>query len=205
MYRGMACHAPFESLLEIPHVTLSTPSILLITGIMAAGKSTIAQAVAVRLPKSVHLRGDIFRRMIVNGQAAIDPDLSDAAMAQLRLRYQIAAAAAEQYTQAGFTVVYQDVILGPILADVIDMLRFAPLYVIVLCPSPEVTAQRDLLRHKVAYESWTPHALDEALRQNTPRLALWLDNSNLSVQETVDTIFSQLDLAFVKPSSTEHS
>ena len=36
---------------------------------MAAGKSTIAQALAERLPKSVHLRGDLFRRMIVNGQA----------------------------------------------------------------------------------------------------------------------------------------
>ena len=43
--------------------------IILITGNMAAGKSTVAQALAERLPMSVHLRGDRFRRMIVNGQA----------------------------------------------------------------------------------------------------------------------------------------
>jgi adenylylsulfate kinase-like enzyme len=65
-------------------------SCLLITGIMAAGKSTIAQHIAKQLPQSVHLRGDVFRRMIVNGQAAIESPISEAAMAQLRLRYQIA-------------------------------------------------------------------------------------------------------------------
>jgi predicted kinase len=45
------------------------PQLILITGLMAAGKSTVAQRLAERLPKSVHLRGDVFRRMIVNGQA----------------------------------------------------------------------------------------------------------------------------------------
>ena len=45
-------------------MTFPAPSIILITGIMAAGKSTIAQALAEALPKSVHLRGDVFRRII---------------------------------------------------------------------------------------------------------------------------------------------
>ncbi|MEO8394773.1 MAG: adenylyl-sulfate kinase [Chloroflexota bacterium] len=76
-------------------MSLSTSSILLITGIMASGKSTVAQAVAERLPKSVHLRGDLFRRMIINGCAEIKPDLMDEAMAQLRLRYQLAATSAD--------------------------------------------------------------------------------------------------------------
>ena len=43
--------------------------IFLITGLMASGKSTVAQVLAERLPRSVHLRGDAFRRMIVNGQS----------------------------------------------------------------------------------------------------------------------------------------
>jgi deoxyadenosine/deoxycytidine kinase len=34
--------------------------VILITGNMAAGKSSVAQALAERLPKSVHLRGDVF-------------------------------------------------------------------------------------------------------------------------------------------------
>ncbi len=37
-------------------------STVLITGVMASGKSTVAQLLAERLEKSVHLRGDIFRK-----------------------------------------------------------------------------------------------------------------------------------------------
>ena len=49
--------------------TTDHPQLILITGIMAAGKSTVAQHLAERLPNSVHLRGDVFRRMMVNGRA----------------------------------------------------------------------------------------------------------------------------------------
>lgn len=40
------------------------PDVILITGAMAAGKSSLAHALAERLPQSVHLRGDIFRCMM---------------------------------------------------------------------------------------------------------------------------------------------
>jgi predicted kinase len=167
------------------------PGVILITGIMAAGKSTIAQGMAEHLPKSVHLRGDIFRRMVVNGRAEMQPDQADQAWAQLRLRYKIAASAADLYCEAGFTVVYQDVIIGEMLAEVVQHLRRWPLHVIVLCPSPDVAAQRDQTRHKTAYGSWTPDALDHWLRNETPRLGLWLDTSALTVEQTLDTIFAQ--------------
>ena len=51
------------------HNSGEDPRVILITGIMAAGKSTVAQHLAERLPRSVHLRGDVFRRMIVGGRA----------------------------------------------------------------------------------------------------------------------------------------
>ena len=35
---------------------------------MAAGKSTTAEALALKLDKCVHLRGDVFRRMIASGK-----------------------------------------------------------------------------------------------------------------------------------------
>src|SRR6266511_2446735 len=44
-------------------------AVVVITGIQAAGKSTTAQALAERLPRSVHVRGDVFRRMVVGGRA----------------------------------------------------------------------------------------------------------------------------------------
>ena len=64
--------------------------VIVITGAMAAGKSTVAELLASRLPRSVHVRGDAFRRMVVNGRADITPELTDEAADQLALRYDLA-------------------------------------------------------------------------------------------------------------------
>lgn len=179
-------------------MSIASPGVVVITGIMASGKSTIAQALAERLPTSVHLRGDVFRRMIVNGRAEMTPPLSDGATAQLQLRYQLAAQAAQGYCQAGFTVVYQDVIIGPVLEDVLAWLGSAyPIYLVVLCPTPEVTAAREAGRNKTAYRGWTPELLDQGLRETTSYLGLWLDTSDLSVDETIDAILAHLPEAAI--------
>ncbi|MBW4845322.1 MAG: zeta toxin family protein [Lachnospiraceae bacterium] len=44
-------------------------AIYLITGVMASGKSTVAELLASEFGNCVHLRGDIFRTMIVSGRA----------------------------------------------------------------------------------------------------------------------------------------
>ena len=173
----------------------NAPCILIVTGIMAAGKSTIAQKLAEQIPSSVHLRGDVFRRMIVNNQAKITPDTMDIAIEQLHLRYRLATTAAKQYYEAGFTVIYQDVIIGELLTEVVDMLAYLPLYLVVLCPSPEVVAQREAERDKTGYGAWTPQQLDDGLRLNTPKIGLWLDNSYLSVEESIKSIFEHIPAA----------
>jgi predicted kinase len=172
--------------------------VILLTGVMVAGKSTIAQHLAERLPLSVHLRGDVFRRMIVNGRAEMAPGFTESAWEQLRLRYRLAAAS-DLSCAAGFTVIYQDVIIGPILREVATQLGAkSPLRVVVLCPAPEVVAAREAARAKVGYSSWTPAELDHELRTNIPRVGLWLDTSALSVEETVATILARLNEAVVQ-------
>lgn len=169
------------------------PLIILITGLMAAGKSTVAQRLAERLPRSVHLRGDLFRRLIVNGQAPLDFTLSPEAVAQLHLRYTIARTVATMYLQAGFTVVYQDIILGQTLAEVVEQLQPYPLQVVVLCPQAEVVAKREAERSKRGYGDLAEVAsFQRVLLEETPRLGLWLDNSTLTVAETVDEILAHL-------------
>jgi adenylylsulfate kinase-like enzyme len=177
---------------------MQEPAIILITGIMAAGKSTVAQALAERLPKSVHLRGDLFRRLIVNGRVEMGFDLNEAALAQLNLRYQIAVEVAQRYVAGGFTVVYQDIIIGATLAELVDQLRRHPLYVVVLCPAPAVVAGRETGRAKRGYGNAGEIAsFDEVLRTQTPRIGLWLDSSRLTVDETVDHILANLAAALV--------
>jgi predicted kinase len=177
---------------------MNQPSIILVTGIMASGKSTIAQTLAERLPKSVHLRGDLFRRLIVNGRAEMGFDLSTEALAQLNLRYDITTTVAEMYLAGGFTVVYQDIIITQTLAEIVAKLRRHPLYVVVLCPDPAVVATREAGRGKRGYGNEVEiQAFDRVLRTETPQIGLWLDSSSLSVAETVDTILARIEEATV--------
>jgi predicted kinase len=168
-----------------------SPAVVLISGIMAAGKSTVAELLARRLPRSVHLRGDLFRRMIVGGRAEPTAELSPEAWRQLQLRYELAAAAADRYAAAGFTVVLQDVVLGAELPAMIERIRHRPLAVVVLAPRPEVVAARERDRPKQGYGDWPVADLDAGFRADTPRIGLWLDSSAQTPAETVDEILAR--------------
>jgi len=172
---------------------LSAP-IYLITGVMASGKSTVADGLAQRFPQSVHLKGDIFRRMIVRGQAAMSLELSPEAEKQLQLRYDIAADAAKRYADAGFTVVYQDIILGKTLEAVVAKFDGYDLKVFVLAPDADAVSYRELNRGKSGYRNRAEiDAFDKILREETPRIGTWIDSSKLTARETVDAILAASD------------
>ena len=175
----------------------SEPRLFVITGIMAAGKSTVAQALAERFDRSVHLRGDMFRRSVVSGRVEMSSDPSPEAIGQLTLRYELAALCADRYIEAGFVTIVQDVILGPMVTDVIGMFHTRPLALIVLAPTPQAVATRERDRVKVGYHHFSPAALDADLRERTPRLGLWIDTSEMTVDETVEHILDHQDDAIV--------
>ncbi|WP_029192804.1 AAA family ATPase [Paenibacillus harenae] len=164
------------------------PSLFLITGIMASGKSTVAQLLSERFEKSVHLRGDIFRKMIVRNRREVGPDSGDAELDQLKLRYRLTAMSADAYYGAGFNVIIQDVVIGPLLHDFISYLRNRPFTLVVLCPSVEAVERREAARSKKGYGLWTAAGLDRVLREETPKIGMWLDSTGLTPEETVNEI-----------------
>ncbi|MGW2259000.1 AAA family ATPase [Streptomyces sp. NPDC001780] len=175
-----------------PPQDAETNGVIVISGISAAGKSTVAQALAERLTRSVHVRGDFFRRMIVNGQVNMTADAPPEAVAQLRLRHRLAAASADAYCRAGFTAIVQDVLLGEHLAEITESITSRPLAVVVLAPDPEAVSERERKRAKSGYgPDWQPQDLDRILRDGTPRIGLWLDTSAQTVDETVDEILKR--------------
>ncbi|MFT0801019.1 hypothetical protein VSK91_06115 [Bacillus swezeyi] len=81
--------------------------IYIVTGIMASGKSAIAQLLSEQFEQSVHVRGDLFRKMIVKGSIDMSPDDPQGAAEQLKLRYTIAAKVAESITKKGSPSFYR--------------------------------------------------------------------------------------------------
>jgi adenylylsulfate kinase-like enzyme len=161
--------------------------VVFITGISAAGKSTVADLLAERFERGVHVKGDVFRRMIVAGREDMTVSPSEAALRQLGLRYKLGASTADAYFQQGFSVVVQDVVLGPDLVSYARSIRSRPLVVVVLAPRPEVVKQREAQREKVAYRVGH-HTIDQlcgVLRYETPRVGLWLDTSKQTPDEIV--------------------
>ena len=173
--------------------------VLLLTGISASGKSTIAELLAARFRRGVHVRGDQFRKMVRSGRADMTAQPSEEAWRQLRLRYRTAADVTDAYFDAGFSVVVQDIVLGTDLAAYVEMIESRPLMVVVLTPRVEVVEHREASRQKVAYRTGdlSPADLDHALRTETPRLGLWLDSSDQSPAETVEEIVRRSEEALV--------
>jgi Zeta toxin len=167
----------------------------LITGPMAAGKSSVARLLASQFERGVHLEGDVFRRGIVRGREEMTPDASPEAVEQLRLRYRLAAAAADGYFEAGFSVALEDVVAGPLLDDYRTMIRSRPCHVIVLLPSVEAVIAREAGRNPKGYGAWTVEQFYNSFVGGTPRVGLWLDTTNLTPEETVEEILSQTSSA----------
>lgn len=162
--------------------------LFLITGLMASGKSTISKMLAASLNPSVHLRGDIFRRMIISGRADMSETPSSAAMNQLHLRYQLTAESAKKYFDSGFSVVIQDNYYCTELPYMLDLLKGYPVQTIALCPDVSTIQQRETERTKKGYTGFEIEPLYNAFMTETPRVGLWIDSSNQTPQQTLDCI-----------------
>ena len=181
------------------HHPVDVPQVIVVTGVMAAGKSTVSQLLAERFSRAVHLRGDEFRRVVVRGRADMSPHGDPEAERQLALRHAIAAHSANMYAAAGFTVVVQDLFVGSSLRPFLDQINARPLSLVMLAPDVGTVMQREAERVKVGYgDLWSIRDFDHKVKTETPHIGLWLDSSQQTPDETVDEIVAKLPAARVQ-------
>lgn len=176
------------------------PVLIVVTGIMAAGKSTIARLLAQRFARGVHIEADALQQMIVSGGVWVSqPGVSQPgkpegeAARQLDLRLKNLCLLGRSFFEAGFTVVLDDVIMGERWRQLREELHDLPFFLVILAPSVEVVAsQRDRNRAKAPQgHAWAVY-LDHELRSTMSDIGFWIDTSEQTPEETVELILQYL-------------
>jgi predicted kinase len=179
------------------------PAIIVVTGVQAAGKSTVAGLLARRFARGVHVESDTLQRMIVSGAVwPREPGLpTGEAAEQLRLRLRNLCLLGRSFFEAGFGVVLDDIIIGERWDQLVAEMAGTPFSLVLLAPGVEAVMARDRARAKRTLgEEWARY-LDGELRKTMTGKGLWIDSTSLTTEATVEAIVRGLRLEGLTPQS----
>lgn len=175
-----------------------TGRLFVISGAQAAGKTTVGQALADALPRSVFIDGDTIGNVVASGKALMTQPPRIEAIEQLFLRYAGALTVADVYRSAGFDAVIADNIFGSYLDDFLMIAAPEPVHFVMLTPSVDVIRAREIARGKNAYrDGFTVEGLVDTIEHDTFRVGLWIDNTSLSPGQTVTRILRRTEDALI--------
>ena len=159
---------------------------------MGAGKTTVARRLAERLPLAAHIESDAFQDLIVSGGLHPHQEPRKEALRQLHVRTRNVSLVADSFFQSGIIPVIDDVVVyRERLREYVSLIRSRPLGLVMLAPPLQVSLARDAARTKKQVGHIWGH-LDEVMRNELLGSGLWIDNSDLSPDQTVDVILERI-------------
>lgn len=163
---------------------------LIITGVPAAGKSTVSRIVAQRLARAALLHGDSVNRLIVSGRVWALGEPSDEAASQVQLCNRNLCSLAANFADSGFTPVIDTVIPDRDQLDsFVSALSPRPVRLVVLAPSIEVCRYRNTVRPEREQFFFDDYeALSRNMTDAFGGLGWWLDTSAFTAEETAELI-----------------
>ncbi len=165
----------------------------LISGAPGSGKTSVADALARKYPKGVHLPMDDLRALVRSGLAS-PLEWNDETTLQFAIARRNAARLAADYVANGFTVVIDDVVREADMPHYVPFLGGLTPRKVLLSPSIFVVHRRNAQRTNKTFDTKVlePVAtrLHGQLIAGCPPDAGWtiLDTSTLSIDDTIDRI-----------------
>jgi adenylate kinase family enzyme len=177
---------------------VAVTDVFLIAGIPGSGKTTVARLLSRRFPRGAHIEADEIQNLITSGGLHPQEEPAGEALRQYRLRTTNVALLADSFARASIVPVIDDTVVERSrVAAYLSDLQARPLRLVLLAPPKEVALDRDRMRgYKQVGHIWG--YLDEVMRNEMEGLGVWLDNSTLTPEETVDEILSHADDAVVE-------
>lgn len=169
------------------------PECLIVTGMPAAGKSTVTRLIAQELDRSARLDGDDVVRFIVSGGVWALGEPADEAARQVDLCNRNLCTLARNFVTAGFTTVIDWVIPDRRQLDQFrELLDPLPTSFVVLAPGSEACRERNRYRDPQQRWEFTGYeAMDASMRRELGDQGWWLDSADLTAEATASMIINE--------------